>query len=269
MSKFVKFEDRGSIRIITFDRAEKKNAFNEEMLISISNIIEQASDLVEIRSIIITSKCEKIFSSGYDISSESIDSKESLFKIHIINDRADKHPLMKISEVIMESPKIIIAAINGSIFGGALEVMLNCDFQFFSKESFFCMPPVKLGIFYNYNGLKNFINKVGISNTKKIFFTGDKFNSDEAIHMNIFDFVVDQKDVLENAIAFSKKISVNAPLSIASIKRSINAFEKSQSIDNNEYNKIKESIIKAAESSDYLEAQDAFKSKMAPKFTGK
>ena len=87
--------------------------------------------------------------------------------------------------------------------------------------------------------------------------------------MNIFDFVVDQKDVLENAIAFSKKISVNAPLSIASIKRSINAFEKSQSIDNNEYNKIKESIIKAAESSDYLEAQDAFKSKRAPKFTGK
>ena len=131
------------------------------------------------------------------------------------------------------------------------------------------MPPVKLGIFYNYNGLKNFINKVGISNTKKIFFTGDKFNSDEAIHMNIFDFVVNQKDVLENAIAFSEKISGNAPLSIASIKRSINAFEKSQSIDNNEYSKIKKSIIKAAESSDYLEAQDAFKSKRAPNFTGK
>jgi len=269
MSKFVKFEDLKNTRIITFDRPEKKNAFNEEMLLRMSEIIQDAEKNLEIRTIIITSKGDKVFSSGYDISSESIDSKESLLKIHIIENDSKKHPLMKISEVIVESPKIIIAAINGSIFGGALEIMLNCDFKFFSKESIFCMPPVKLGIFYNYYGLKNFINKIGVSNTRKIFFTGDKYSSDDAMDMKIFDFIYEQKDILKKSIEFSEKISLNAPLSLASIKKSINTFESSQSINPDEYKKIKETILRAANSSDYLEAQNAFKEKRSPNFSGK
>ena len=269
MSKFVKYEDLKNTRIITFDRPEKKNAFNEEMLLRMSEIIQDAEKILEIRTIIITSKGDKVFSSGYDISSESIDSKESLLKIHIIENDSEKHPLMKISEVIVESPKIIIAAINGSIFGGALEIMLNCDFKFFSKESIFCMPPVKLGIFYNYYGLKNFINKIGVSNTRKIFFTGDKYSSDDAMDMKIFDFIYEQKDILKKSLEFSEKISLNAPLSLASIKKSINTFESSQSINPDEYKKIKETILRAANSSDYLEAQNAFKEKRSPNFSGK
>lgn len=269
MSKFVKFEDLKNTRIITFDRPEKKNAFNEEMLLRMSEIIQDAEKNLQIRTIIITSKGDKVFSSGYDISSESIDSKESLLKIHIIENDSEKHPLMKISEVIVESPKIIIAAINGSIFGGALEIMLNCDFKFFSKESIFCMPPVKLGIFYNYYGLKNFINKIGVSNTRKIFFTGDKYSSDDAMDMKIFDFIYEQKDILKKSIEFSEKISLNAPLSLASIKKSINTFESSQSINPDDYKKIKETILRAANSSDYLEAQNAFKEKRSPNFSGK
>ena len=269
MSKFVKYEDLKKTRIITFDRPEKKNAFNEEMLVKMSEIIQDTEKINQIRTIIITSNCDKVFSSGYDISSESIDSKESLLKIHIIDDNSEKHPLMKISEVIVESPKIIIAAINGSIFGGALEIMLNCDFKFFSRESIFCMPPVKLGIFYNYYGLKNFINKIGISNTRKIFFTGDKFSSKDAIDMKIFDFIYDQKDVLKKSIEFSEKISLNAPLSLASIKKSINTFEAGQTINPEDYEQIKKTILRAAESFDYLEAQAAFKEKRPPNFSGK
>ena len=151
MSKFVKFEDFNHTRVITFNRPEKKNAFNEEMLKDISTIIKDSENESNIRTIIITSVGEKIFSSGYDISSDSIDSKESLLKIHLIDKDTKNHPLMEVSKIIKESSKIVIAAINGSIFGGTLEVMLNCDFKFFSKESIFCMPPVKLGIFYNYD----------------------------------------------------------------------------------------------------------------------
>ena len=56
MSKFVKFEDLKNTRIITFDRPEKKNAFNEEMLLRMSEIIQDAEKNLQIRTIIITSK---------------------------------------------------------------------------------------------------------------------------------------------------------------------------------------------------------------------
>ena len=108
-----------------------------------------------------------------------------------------------------------------------------------------------------------------MSNTRKIFFTGDKYSSDDAMDMEIFDFIYEQKDILKKSLEFSEKISLNAPLSLASIKKSINTFESSQSINPDDYKKIKETILRAANSSDYLEAQNAFKEKRSPNFSGK
>ena len=216
MSDFVKYEDTEDIRIITIDRPDKKNAVNEAMLLDICTLIENIENDEKIRSIIITSQGDKVFSAGYDISSNSVNSKEDLLKIHLINYEPgnqqnvseDKmHPLMKTSQVIMDSSKIIIAAINGHIYGGTLEILLNCDFRFFSDDSVFCMPPAKLGIFYNYNGLKNFINKIGIPNTKKIFLTGEKFDSKDAIQMGLVDFVYNKEKIVEEAKELGKKIN--------------------------------------------------------------
>ena len=67
-----------------------------------------------------------------------------------------------------------------------------------------------------------------------------KFNAKEAEEMKIFDFIVDHKDVLKESLKFAEKISENAPLSLASIKVSINTFEDSQRISENDYLKIKE-----------------------------
>ena len=53
------------------------------------------------------------------------------------------------------------------------------------------------------------------------------------------------------------------------LKKSLNTFESSQSINPDEYKKIKETILRAANSSDYLEAQNAFKEKRSPNFSGK
>ena len=269
MSHFVKYEDIDNIRMITIDRPDRKNAVNAEMLEEMCNFIKNAETNNTIISIIITAQGDKVFSAGYDISSDSVSSKEDLLKIHLPDYQEEKHPLMKISDVITDSSKIIIAAINGHIYGGALEILLNCDFRFFSKESIFCMPPAKLGIVYNYYGLKNFINKIGITNTKKIFFTGDKFDANEAINMGLVDFLSEKNTVLKDSIDFAKKISANAPLSLASIKKSINAFEKNQGIDEKTCEEIKSSIIKTLNSDDYLEGQKAFKEKRNPKFSGK
>lgn len=269
MSHFVKYEDIDNIRTITIDRPDRKNAINAGMLEEMCDFIKNAETNNMIRSIIITAQGDKVFSAGYDISSDSVNSKEDLLKIHLPDYQEKKHPLMKISDVITDSSKIIIAAINGHIYGGALEILLNCDFRFFSKESIFCMPPAKLGIVYNYYGLKNFINKIGITNTKKIFFTGNKFDANEAIDMGLVDFLSEKNTVLKDSIDFAKKISVNAPLSLASIKKSINAFEKNQEIDEKTCEEIKSSIIKTLDSNDYLEGQKAFKEKRNPKFSGK
>ena len=87
--------------------------------------------------------------------------------------------------------------------------------------------------------------------------------------MGLVDFVYNKEKIVEEAIKFAKKISSNAPLSLSSIKKSINVFEKNQEIDQKSYDEIKSSILKAINSNDFLEGQKAFKEKRSPKFSGK
>ena len=269
MSEFVKYEDIDHIRVIRIDRPEKKNAVNDEMLLRISDLIEEVEGNSAIKCIIITSVTDKIFSSGYDISSENVDTKENILRVNIIDYSPNENSFQRISRILRNSEKITIASINGDIYGGTLEILLNCEFRFFSEDSIFSIPPVKLGIVYNYYGIRNFINKIGILNTRKIFLTGDRFNSEEAKEMGVIDFVSKKGSVLDDSIEFSKKFVSHAPLSISSIKKSINAVEGNQVIKDEVYDDIKASILKAINSEDYLEGQKAFKEKRKPNFSGK
>ena len=83
MSHFVKYEDIDNIRTITIDRPDRKNAINAGMLEEMCDFIKNAETNNMIRSIIITAQGDKVFSAGYDISSDSVNSKEDLLKIHL------------------------------------------------------------------------------------------------------------------------------------------------------------------------------------------
>jgi enoyl-CoA hydratase/carnithine racemase len=257
MESFVKFNVLNNIATISIDNPEKKNAITPAMIEEIINYLSTIEDNPDIRCVLLKSNNNKIFSSGYDISS-------------IKEDYNDKnHPLIRITDCFKNSKKIIITAINGHIFGGALEIAISSDFRFFSKSAIFCVPPAKLGIPYSYEGLKNFINCVGISNTKMIFLTADKFGSDEALEMGIANFVCDKDSIIDEAIEFCLKISQNAPLSLATIKKSINAFQSSQSLDEKNQELIKKLIIEIQNSQDFVEGRKAFNEKRAPSFKGK
>ena len=257
MESFVKFQIIDNIGQILLDNPEKKNAISPEMIKDIIKHIDSVEDNPQIRCILIASSNNKIFSSGYDISSIKED----------YND--ENHPLIKVTNHIKNSGKIVITAINGHIFGGALEIAISSDFRFFSKDAIFCVPPAKLGIPYSYQGLKNFINCVGTSNTKKIFLTGDKFNSDDAINMGIANFISKDTEIISDAMEFCKKISKNAPLSLSTLKKSINAFQSSQTLKLDDQELIKNLIIKIQNSEDFIEGRKAFNEKREPNFKGK
>lgn len=256
MESFVKFDIDNKLGLITIDNPEKKNAFTPKMIKEIINFIDSIEENAEITCILLKSSNDKIFSSGYDISSIKEDYNDN------------NHPLIQITQRIKESSKIFIAAISGHIFGGALEIAICCDFRFFSKSAIFCIPPARLGIPYSYSGIKNFINCIGISNTRRIFITADKFDSKDAINMGIANFLSESENTINDAIDLCKKISTNAPLSLKLFKKSINSFEKSQIQKQEDFDEIKDLINKIQNSDDFIEGREAFNQKRNPNFKG-
>ena len=101
MSEFVKYEDIDHIRVIRIDRPEKKNAVNDEMLLRISDLIEEVEGNSAIKCIIITSVTDKIFSSGYDISSENVDTKENILRVNIIDYSPNENSFQRISYLLL------------------------------------------------------------------------------------------------------------------------------------------------------------------------
>ena len=78
---------------------DKKNAVNDEMLIRMSNLIEEVEGNSAIKCVIITSITDKIFSSGYDISSENEDTKENILKVNIIDYSPNENSFQRISRI--------------------------------------------------------------------------------------------------------------------------------------------------------------------------
>jgi 1,4-dihydroxy-2-naphthoyl-CoA synthase len=108
-----------------------------------------------------------------------------------------------------------------------------------------------------------------LSNTKKIFLTADKFNSNDALEMGIANFISENSETISDAMEFCKKISKNAPLSLSTLKKSINAFQSSQTLNDNDQGLIKNLIFKIQNSDDFIEGRKAFNEKREPNFKGK
>ena len=122
MESFVKFETINSISLITIDNPNKKNAVSPDMIEEMIKHIKSLEDNKDIRTIIIKGEGNKVFSSGYDISSIKEDYNDP------------NHPLIRMTKCIKDSAKIVVAAINGHAFGGGLEIAISCDFRFFFEE---------------------------------------------------------------------------------------------------------------------------------------
>jgi enoyl-CoA hydratase/isomerase-like protein len=85
--------------------------------------------------------------------------------------------------------------IQGYCIGGGLGVALCCDLRFAAANSRFAIPAARLGLGYAYGGIKRFVDVVGASFAKAIFYTARQFSADEAVAMELINRVLSAADL--------------------------------------------------------------------------
>lgn len=204
------------------------------------------------RYVIITGK-GKLFSSGVNLKKFS-------------HTEWEKNPLGNICNKIENLKIPSICILNGSVFGGAFELALSCDFRIGHKDMFARMPPAKIGINYEPDGIRRIINILGYQIAKRILILGEKFDADQLLKIGFLDFLEDnQFSTGKRLLKLDKSISENAPLAVEGMKKTILEFFNNKFDDEKAKKRVKDCFLSA----DFEEGLNAFKQKRRAKFIGK
>lgn len=243
---------------VILDNPSRLNAISLSMWEKIGILLKEYEKNNNIRCVVLKGKGKKAFSAGADISEFN-------------NNRSQSDTVLKYDNVSKNSLKILqrfskptIALIDGYCIGGGLATALSCDIRLASKKSTFAIPAAKLGLAYDYLGIKKLRDIVGPSRAKYIFFTARQFTSDEAMQMGIIEQIFNDSDFEEHTLKVLNAISDNAPLTIASAKLAIDADPQ----DSKMIERCREFEQVCFSSKDYEEGRLAFSEKRKPIFKG-
>ena len=250
---------------LTLNRPEKRNALSQSLLIDIHMTLEKWNKKGDVWTVVIKGAGNKAFSSGYDIVSipTSIppEVQESL---------KNNNPLELALNSVKAYPFPVIAMMNGYAFGAGLNLAICCDMRIAVDSIKIGMPPAKLGLIYHPEGLKQFIEVIGISKTKELFFTASTYTSNQAKEMGIVDYLIPENDLTNMTYKIASDITSNAPLSICGTKKIMNMLTRSSfKMTESDLKEAERLIVESFNSDDLKEGQAAFMEKRKPCFKGR
>lgn len=115
----------------------------------------------------------------------------------------DEQPHRPAGEIMEESTKPIVAAINGTAFGGGLEHALFCHYRVAAPGAPVGLPEIKIGLLPGGGGTQRLPRLIGAERAMQAILSGDPFTTEEALELGILDEII-QGDLVDGAIAFAK-----------------------------------------------------------------
>jgi enoyl-CoA hydratase/carnithine racemase len=187
----------GGIWTVTINRPDKANSLTEAMLRELCEIMERAGAA---RAVILTGR-GKVFSAGADL-----DAARAGLAVSDLWER--------LSGAIAALPALTIAALNGTLAGGANGMALACDIRIAVPEARFFYPVMKLGYLPQPSDPARMVALIGPARTKLILMAGQKITADEALAFGLIDRVVAAEDLMATALALCTD-TVAAPVEVA------------------------------------------------------
>lgn len=156
-----------------------------------------------------------------------------------------------------------IAVIQGACTGGGCGLALSCDLRLATPESFFSIPPAKLGLVYSLVDTRRLVDLVGPSRAKDILFTGRRVGADEALSLGLIDRVVPAAQIEATARELALSIAGVAQSSVRSAKRIVNAISAGARDETDESKRLYDDSFTSAE---FAEGAKAFLEKRPPRY---
>lgn len=253
----VSMADTG-ILLITLNRPEKLNAFDEHMIREIRSVIWKANFDDNIRVVMLTG-AGRAFCAGRDIN--GLDYENNLetpgYRAYV---RAN-HEMFDDFENL-EKP--IIAVVNGICAGGGVEMAVASDFRIVAEGAKFLLPENQLGVIPASGACSRMIQMIGIGRLKEMVMAALPVTAEEAYRIGLATRVYPQDKVMEGALEFARHLRGLAPQAMGMGKQVINMCQNVDTETGRMLERLGQSIL--IKTQDNKEGMKAFIEKRKPDF---
>lgn len=259
----VEYEVDGSVAVLTLNRPEVLNAFDDEHGRALLDALDRAAGDDSIRCIVITG-AGRAFSAGEDLGAlQGI--YESGSAPPLGDTLADRYnPLVR---AVRSAPKPVVAAINGVAAGAGASLALACDFRIASDKAKLTLAFIKVGLVPDSGGLWFLTRMVGVARAWELAALGDPIDAGEALSLGIVNRVVSSEEFEAAWRDFARRLAAGPTRAYALTKELANAAPERSLAEQLDLEVGAQT--EAGKTQDHLEGVRAFLAKRPPDFKGR
>jgi len=245
----------GAVATLTLRRPSLRNSLTDDDLNALLAHFETLNRNMAVQVVVLraetTGQKQAVFSAGYNVGGFDNDPMAPLF-------------FEKIPEALERLRPVTLCALNGSVYGGATDLVLACDFTVAQRGFAWRMPAAALGLHYYPSGLRRYVSRFGLQMSKRAFLLGQSMAYEDLEALGLFEALVEAEAfeaVLEKTV---RALCDMAPIALQATKKSLNEIAAGL------YNEpaLKERSRQSVHSQDFAEGRAAFAERRTPKFTG-
>lgn len=246
----------GGLATVTLNRPAQRNRLENGDLKVLLAHFETINRCTDVRVVVLTANTagqpKPVFCAGYDLSGFDEPGHGASF-------------FEAIPEALAALRPVTVCALNGSVYGGATDVVLACDVRLGLPGTEWRMPATALGLHYYPGGLQRYVARFGLLGARRAFLTARPFTVEQLATMGLFEEVVGA-DAWDAAVqALVDDILALAPLAVQEIKKSLREIEAGQA----DGAVLRERQHLTSQSQDFQEGRAAFAARRKPVFVGR
>lgn len=246
----------GAVATLTLNRPAQRNRLEDADLHALLRHFERIDADASVRVVVLTANTQgqpkPVFCAGYHIGGF---------------DGGGHDPLLfeKIPDALAALRPVTVCAFNGSVYGGATDLVLACDLRVALDGIEFRMPATALGLHYYPSGLQRYVTRLGLSGAKRAFLTARPFSAAQLAQLGCLEEVAEAGRFDQAVSELVREIASLAPLAVQATKQSLN--EIAGGVVDMPRLRAREALT--AQSGDFAEGRAAFAERRAPRFVGR